>query len=163
MKHILYLIMACSLLVVAGQAISEEEAYEPAPDADKTWMWITKVSPYTGYKFWPDKDGFYEGTEPHGAILRTFVNPRAYTDITEKKGMFSHGAVIVKENYNKDKNLMAITIMRKIKGYDPEHNDWYWVKYGPQGKALKSGKVEACINCHKEAKDNDYCFTGPLK
>jgi hypothetical protein len=37
------------------------------------------------------------------------------------------------------------------------------VKYAPDGKALKEGKVEGCIKCHMEVKDNDYTFTGALK
>ena len=147
----------CTKEVKAHQCTKE------ACDATKMWKCITERNPYLGFHYWPGKDGFYEGTEPHGAILRTFVSPKAYLDITNKKGEFSYGALIVKENYSPEKELKAITIMKKVEGYNPEHNDWYWVKYAPDGKPLKEGKVEGCIKCHSEAKDNDYAFSGKLK
>lgn len=162
-KLVLCLVVAVSMAFVAGEALTQGDCSHKAPDAAKMWQCITEKNPYLGFHFWPGKEGFYEGTRPHGAILRTYVSPKAYLDITNKKGMFSEGAVIVKENYSPEKKLMAVTVMKKVKGYDPEHNDWYWAKYGPDGTALKEGKVEGCIKCHLEVKDNDYAFSGSLK
>jgi hypothetical protein len=31
--------------------------------------------------------------------------------------------------------LKAITVMYKIKDYNPADGDWFWVKYSPDGKA----------------------------
>ena len=72
------------------------------------------------------------------------------------------GAIIVKENYGKDqKTLMAITPMYRVKGYNPEGGDWFWGKYGPDGKIMASGKPKGCIQCHAAKKDNDWLFTEP--
>ena len=52
------------------------------------------------------------------------------------------GAIIVKENYGKDKEkLMAITQMYLKKGCNPDAGDWFWAKYGPEGEVMSSGKV----------------------
>lgn len=53
--------------------------------------------------------------------------------------------------------------MYKEKGYDAEHNDWFWAKYTPDGKVDAEGKVKACYDCHGQRKDNDYIWTGEIK
>ncbi|MBI5410178.1 MAG: cytochrome P460 family protein [Nitrospirae bacterium] len=40
--------------------------------------------------------------------------------------------------------------------------DWYWAKYDAGFNILAEGKVEDCIKCHAEKKDNDYIFTGKV-
>ncbi len=67
------------------------------------------------------------------------------------------GAIIVKENYGKDKKtLMAVTPMYKVKGYNPEGGDWFWVKYGAGGKILAAGQPKGCIECHGVQKSKDW-------
>jgi len=56
-----------------------------------------------------------------------------------------HIPLVVKDNYKPNRTLAAITAMNKIKGYNPEAGDWFWVKYAPDGKALKKGKPAGCI------------------
>jgi hypothetical protein len=127
------------------------------------WDHIKKKDYTKGWKMWPGKTALYKGTEPHGTLLTTYVNGRAYKAIEAKKGMLPYGSIIVKENYSPDKKLMALTVMYKVKGYNPQAGDWFWAKYTSDGKIEAEGKVEACINCHGKKKDNDYVFTAPLK
>lgn len=68
----------------------------------------------------------------------------------------NYGAILVKENIGKDKQLKALTVMYKVKGYNPEADDCFWVKYGVDGKAEKSGKPVGCISCHGGSEDSDY-------
>ncbi|MFQ5935609.1 MAG: hypothetical protein ACE5LB_04295 [Acidiferrobacterales bacterium] len=118
----------------------------------------------------------YKGTHPHGAILETLhavLNVSGHRDI-----------VIVKKNYggagvsktavadDPEKYLKAITVMfRRERGYDADNQDWFWVKYGPNGEVLKNtqgkglaGRVakgvpgKGCIACHKGAPGGDYVF-----
>lgn len=71
-----------------------------------------------------------------------------------------NGAIVIKENYGKDQEtLMAITPMYKVDGYNPDAGDWFWAKYGPEGKIMASGKIQGCIDCHKNKKDQDWLFT----
>jgi len=79
-----------------------------------------------------------------------------------KKGL-QDGAIIVKENYMPDKMLAAVTVMYKVKGYNPGAADIFWMKYLPDGKIEASGKVDMCIGCHAKVKGNDYLYTGKVK
>jgi len=127
------------------------------------WDYLKKENYAKNWKMLPGTKAFYAGKEPHGALLTTYVNKIAYTAIKEKKGMLPDGAIVVKENYSADKKLGALTVMYKVKGYNPQAGDWFWVKYLPDGKVAVEGKVDACINCHASAKANDYVTTAPLK
>ena len=121
------------------------------------------------YKEWkiPDQfPGWAEGVSPHGEILRYYINQKANEDLTQD------GAVIVKENYSEKSPdaLMSVTVMQKREGYDPETNNWFYVKYSPDGKVMDDedgkpvaglvgkGKESGCIPCHKTAGGNDYLF-----
>jgi len=141
---------------------SETQIVLPGPDAEKLNEYIIRNDPYQAWSMWPGKEKLYKGTEPHGALLTTFVNNTASYSINKKKSL-ADGSIIVKENYTAEKIFVALTVMYKIKGYNPEGGDWFWVKYLPDGKVETSGKVKGCINCHSKQKDNDYIFTGKVK
>jgi len=170
MKKIYLLTMLPAIIfsfAVASYAIhdiipSETQIVVPGPDAEKLNEYLVKYDPYRAWELWPKKGKLYKGTEPHGSLLTTFVNNTAYHSIKKKKGM-EDGSIIAKENYTVDKKFVALTVMYKIKGYNPAAGDWFWVKYNPDGTAAAAGKVKACIDCHSAKKDNDYVFTGAVK
>ncbi|HXX58330.1 MAG TPA: cytochrome P460 family protein [Thermodesulfovibrionales bacterium] len=141
---------------------SETRVAEPEPDAEKLNEYIVKYNPYRAWELWPGKGRLYKGTEPHGAFLTTFVNPAAYFSVKNRSGM-ADGSLIVKENYGADKKFVALTVMYKVKGYNPVAGNWFWAKYAPDGKVLASGKVDACIGCHGTEMSNDYIMTGVVK
>ena len=154
-------VVAAAVLMMAVNAF----AAMPAADAEKLHQYLTKDKPYTEWKLWPGKGKLYKGTEPHGALLTTYVNDVALKSIKDKKGM-KDGSIIVKENYMPDKMLAAVTVMYKVKGFNPEAGDWFWMKYAPDGKIEASGKtgmVDMCIGCHAKEKGNDYLFSGKVK
>jgi len=116
----------------------------------------------------------YPGVEPHGMMLETF-----YTNATVNG---HSGELIVKRNYGPEgvaedevlmdpaKHLGAVTVMfRREAGYDADNQDWYWVKYLPDGTLDKNpagmqlagrvgkGADAGCIACHKG--EDDYLFT----
>ncbi len=67
------------------------------------------------------------------------------------------GSILVKEGYSdsEGQSLNKITIMKKIDGYDPDHNNWFWANYNEGGElAGKNGKESSCYNCHISG--NDY-------
>lgn len=141
---------------------SESQVVMPPPDAEKLSDYIIKYNPYRAWERWPGKGRLYKGTEPHGALLTTFVNQAASFSIKNKKGM-AYDSIIVKENYTADRKLDALTVMYRTKGYSPEGGEWFWAKYAPDGRPLTSGKVEACITCHGKKKENDYIQTEDVK
>ncbi|MHB8881079.1 MAG: cytochrome P460 family protein [Thermodesulfovibrionales bacterium] len=141
---------------------SESQIPEPGPDALKLNEYIIKYDPYRAWQLWPDKGRLYKGSQPHGALLTTFVNNAAYFSLKQGKGMADR-SIIVKENYTADKKFIALSVMYKIKGYNPAAGDWFWAKYSPDGKVEASGKVTACIDCHARQSANDHIFTGKVK
>ncbi len=116
----------------------------------------------------------YEGTDPHGALLETF-----YSDAT----IDGHtGTLVVKRNYgpagveidqviaDPAGHLGAVTVMfRREAGYDADNQDWFWVKFLPDGTLDKNpkgmslagrvakGADAGCIACHSG--EDDYLFT----
>jgi len=125
----------------------------PGAKPKDLWNYITKESPYTQWKFWDDHQGMIKGRAPHGPFHKVYVNDKAYTST---KPPLNYGAIQVKENYNKAKVLKAITVMYKVKGYNPDDGDWFWVKYSPKGKAKPYGKPSGCIGCHGTRAANDF-------
>lgn len=116
----------------------------------------------------------YDGTPPHGMMLETFYSTATIGDHT--------GDLVVKRNYGPEgveaeailsdpgKHLGAITVMyRREKGYDADNQDWFWVKFLPDGSLDKNaggmmlagrvakGAEVGCIACHSGA--DDYLFT----
>jgi hypothetical protein len=169
MKSSILLIAAVCLITLSPLAFAihetqpaETQVVLPGADAAKLYTYITKQKPYTSWDMWPGKGKMYKGTQPHGDFLTTYVNDTAMSGIKAKKGSMPDGSIIAKENYGADKKFTALTVMYKIKGYNPAAADWFWAKYDGGGKVLASGKAEACIRCHEMSKDNDYVYSGKL-
>lgn len=145
-------------VIVLSAAMVLAKGHLPEPQAEAFWTYISETNSYTQWDMWPGKEGIYEGHSPHGAFLKLYINDIALNALKENKPM-PDGAIIVKENYGKDKEtLMAITPMYKKKGYNPDADDWFWAKYGPQGKVMNAGKIKGCIDCHR-AREN-WLFSG---
>lgn len=159
-----------SLALLAGLAAlaapvlgfaAQEAQTPPQAEAQAVYTYMTETSPYQQWSLWPGKDKLYPGTQPHGALLTTYVNELAEKAIMGKQEAagLPDGSMIVKENYSPDKELMAVTAMYKKRGFAPEAGDWFWIKWTPDGKIESAGKVDGCIECHQKAKSNDYLFT----
>lgn len=117
----------------------------------------------------------YQGGPPHGMMLETFL---MRAEIAGEEGL-----LVVKRNYGPEDvtedevladpsgHLGAITVMfQRPEGYDPEHDDWFYAKFlpdgtldrNPAGMALAGAvgrNLEAgCIACHINASGDDYLF-----
>ncbi len=133
-----------------------------------------------GYPEWPIKSKVYPGQTPHGAFIRMFYNMvsvdgKPYHTIIKENfmGKDADGNELNPEIISKStkKYLGTLTIMvQRETGYDPDNNNWFWVKYNPDGTIAKNpmdillagrvakGMDAGCIACHTGAKDNDYLF-----
>lgn len=111
-----------------------------------------------------------ESAGPHGIFVKIYGNKLA----AENPATMPPGAVLVAENYAKDqKTLSRITVMYRVKGYDPKANDWYWLEYLPNGSIARTpanegnkaiaGKVKSCIDCHTKAQGKDFLFSNDPK
>lgn len=117
----------------------------------------------------------YEGIEPHGFVLDTIQD----TIVIDG----AHRVVIIKRNYGPEgvevsavaddplKYIAAHTVMVKREaGFDTENQDWFYVKYAPDGMVLKNpkgislaGRVgkggdAGCLPCHKNADGDDFIY-----
>jgi hypothetical protein len=142
-----------------ASAVMEKGAELPAADGTDLMTYITETNPYENWQLFPGTSRLHEGMEPHGAYLTTFVNDKALEAIHSKTPMLPAGSIVVKENYTNDKKLAAVTAIYKISNFDPEVNDWYWLKYTPDGTIAAKGKVDGCISCHVRAKSSDWLFS----
>jgi hypothetical protein len=95
-------------------------------------------------------------------LLTTYLNDAAFMALTGEAGSFPDGSIIVKENYTPDGALDATTVMFKVAGYNPEHNDWFWAKVLADGTVEAEGQAEGCQACHSQERDNDYIMTEPI-
>lgn len=149
---------------------SPQRATRPmTPDEFYQSFWKHLTKPESSYKKWgslTEKKGLRASQDPHGEFVQTFANKIAIEGHTS----LPNGAVLVAENYDKDKKLRDISVMYRSKGADPQHNDWYWLKYLPdgsiartsekEGKKPMAGKVAtSCIECHSKAAGKDFVYS----
>lgn len=165
-------IMAAAVTGLAGGASAQEFGTEAdAAYADLLWQ-VMEAARLVG------ADSImatpYEGGPPHGVMLETFYTKATIDGHT--------GDLIVKRNYGPEGvssdevladpagHLGAVTVMfRREEGYDADNQDWFWVKYLPDGTLDKTpngmgmaGRVAkggdtGCIACHSG--QEDYVFT----
>ena len=121
-----------------------------------------EMADYRQWPYFPGKMGIVPGGAPHGAHVRFFVNTIAEANTQD----FADGSIVIKENFTADdeNTLAAITVAKKISGFNPGGNDWFWVKYLPGGTLDQTltmvpmaGKVGGCIGCHA-SEAGDYIF-----
>ena len=132
----------------------------PAEFQQSFWKYITVTSPYQEWRQWPvGAEEPRSADKPHGPWVKTYAN----TVAVKNSSRLEYGSILVNEEYDDDKaTLKAVSVMYCVKGTDPAHYDWYWLKFSPDGKVLRApadqgakpiaGKVQSCINCHQKAK-----------
>ncbi len=142
--------------VLAASALCLAAERMPGPNPAALWRHITKADPYEKWDQWPDHQGMREGNAPHGPLHRVFGNAKALGSTTLPA---AEGSILVKENYTARREMSGLTVMYKVKGYNPAAGDWFWVRYSPDGSAVTFGKPSGCISCHSLREDNDFILT----
>lgn len=150
---------------VAPGAGTTVQAEAPDTTAAAVWAHLQEENYRDNWAMWPGKDRLYAGQEPHGMLLTTYLNPLALDAVTNRAGALPAGSIVVKENFAADSAFAAATVMYKAEGYDPEHNDWFWMKRNADGTVEAQGRVQMCIACHSAegGGQNDYIRTGPIR
>ncbi len=147
----------------------ERAQVRAAPSVDTTaeaiHAYLQSEDYRANWSIWPGLDPYYGGSAPHGRLLTTYVNDPAQQGLQAMEDGeaddLPFGAIVVKENFMPDSSLAAVTVMYKHEGYNPSHNDWFWVKRLADGTVEASGRVETCIGCHADegGSDHDYLRT----
>ena len=110
------------------------------------------------------------GTVPHGNILEVIEGKIDGKTVIVKRNYRGKGLTIDEVKKDRAKYLKAITVMAKReKGYDDANQNWFWVKYQPNGTyfnkmgmipmvgRVAKGKEIGCIKCHSQSPN--YRFT----
>ena len=137
----------------------------PAPELPDTtaasmMAYLERVDFQSNWRLWPGKGEKYLSSGGHSVLLTTWANPPAYAAVTGKRGVMPPNSIIVKQNHTAEGELRGTTVMYKVEGYYPEHNDWFWLKVLPDGTVDQEGTPDGCVVCHAELKSNDYVWTG---
>ncbi len=127
--------------------------------AEALWSHLEEEAYRDNWSLWPGTSRLYAGTEPHGMLLTTYANQTAYDAL-----MAGHvadlppGSIIVKENWTPDSTFDAATVMYRVAGYNPDHQDWLFAKFDPQGNPDAFGRAPMCQACHQNA-ETGYIYT----
>jgi len=148
--------------------------------ANRLWQ-VLRAEKVVGPDALP-QEPFFGGAKPHGMILEITSQTISLAD--------HRGFAVVKKNYNgagvsvtevkqdRGRYLESITVMyRREAGYDNDNQNWFWVKYRPDGTLfektmdsrvfLLAGRLmkgatpdenQGCIYCHSSAGGGDYVF-----
>ncbi len=152
----------------------EKKEQSKAPEEIAADLWnLMKTENYRDrWQMWPRKEPLYKGSDPHGALLTTYINSIGYEAVVKREKELPAGTIIAMENYMEDKTLEAIAVMYNLVPFDPEYGNWFWVKFAPDGKPMKverdgetitlAGKVTECIECHSASSSGtQYIMTNP--
>ena len=147
-----------------AEAPSDSVAAAPAvalPDTTAAALWahLQTVDYRQSWSLWPGKDSLYAGSEPHGMLLTTYANEVAHGALLGGTvANLPNGSIIVKENYMPDSTFAGATVMYKVSGYNPNHRDWLFAKFDPQGTPEDFGRAPMCEACHQQA-PSGYIYT----
>lgn len=137
----------------------------PTPEEFHSSFWNHIVKQGAVYNTW--KVLAREKTEddienPHGTVSQTFANKVAADDPKN----LPIGSILVREDYNDQRKRLSISVMYRVKAYDKDHGNWYWIKYLENGTVTRgkdnkvvAGKVSSCSNCHGKAQGKDFAFS----
>lgn len=132
-----------------------------APDTTPAAVWahLQEEGYRDSWQLWPGTEELYPGTEPHGMLLTTYVNGPAGQGLADgDASSLPYGSIVVKENYMPDSTFAAATVMYRVEDYNPEHDDWLFAKFGPEGEAQAFGRAASCQACHQQA-SSGYLYT----
>lgn len=169
----------CQLADAQGSGSSRSTPSRPARPqttkefADSLWRFIVRPqSPYTKWETLPPGNAERRPVDEqtHGPNPKVYANPAAIQDAKSPPV----GSILVIEDYSADgKTRNSVSIMYRVKGTDPEHSDWYWMRYLPNGSLATidgtpggkpmAGKVMSCIDCHEKAAGKDLVFTNDAR
>lgn len=118
-----------------------------------------KENNYHGWSLWPGTKEMTSSSAVHGAFVTVYVSDAGLAAINGGAKEVPYGTIVVKDGFNENKELTATVVMYKVKGFDPEHNDWFWAAYTATGNVTNEGILSPCYNCHNKAVQSDYLFT----
>ena len=125
------------------------------PLAGELWEEIQGYQSWAQHANW---SGIQSSASTHGPYVQIWYNDTTEAAEAGEQGSgMPDGSILVKEGYLDEEgtDLKAITVMKKLEGFDPDKGDWYWASYAADGSVFTSGASDFCSSCHAAA-ENDY-------
>ncbi len=123
----------------------------------------------------PDPDELPEANPHRGHFVHVYVTPGEEKKIRTGEGTYPVGTLIVKEKLpgplaeleqgSKAKKKASQTqtpelftvMLKREAGYHPECGDWeFMVVSGDAKQIVARGKIDSCVECHKDYKATDF-------
>ncbi|MCG8374916.1 MAG: hypothetical protein MI702_00360, partial [Chlorobiales bacterium] len=108
MKYVTVLFMGTLLLLFSAFVSDSEEQIQIA---EEIWM---EIQGYTKWDIIPGGHLMMPGQAPHGKFVTIYANSAAQTALSEDKARMPDGAIYSKDNFDSNKKLNKITVMKKI-------------------------------------------------
>jgi Cytochrome P460 len=114
-----------------------------------------------GYKRWQklNRRPIRGGSAAHGGTKNVYVSKR----LRAGQKRYPVGTIIVKEAVNPGERFVhLIAVSRKIKGFNPRHNDWQmieWTRSSASARFTEVARGQVCYSCHVGARSRDYVWT----
>ncbi len=130
---------------------------------DTFWRYLVKKdAAYNTWKALDHEPPKEEIENPHGNVSRTYANDVAAKDAEN----LPFGSILVREDYDDKRKRQSISVLYRVKDYDKEHGNWYYLRFTETGAIMKgkdtkplAGKVASCIECHAKASGKDFVFS----
>ena len=150
MKKLL-LLLTISLFVGCE---NDEGKSEDEKTAEGIWQEIQGYANWGQAVDWTGVKASLDGT--HGNFVQIWLNQEALPSFEDSTSAnLPYGSISVKEGYSSSDgtSINTITVMKKIEGFDPDHGDWFWASFDPNGDVNKAGSISSCYNCHASGTD----------
>lgn len=137
----------------------------PEPDAEALWKYISQENSFTEWAVWENGKGLNDdaSTASYSPNHKVYLNSQA-VELRKTIIPYPNESILVSYIRSPAGEPKAVTVMYKVKGYNPAAGDWFWAKYSLTGEVEEAGKVKRCISCHaKKIPGNDYIASTSLK
>ncbi len=156
MKHLLAVLCGClPALALANTSVSSPQS-----------LWKEIQGLQKTHAIMPESTPYQVGSRTVDPYTTDLANTAAKDSIQKAGGIlkvtrYREGSLVVKENYNRHKQLVGVTAMLKVENFDSIDRNWVMAAYDPTGKVLAFGKVGSCIACHVIVRKQDMVFAPP--
>lgn len=119
-----------------------------------------------GYKRWPKHNRRPippRTSDPHDSQKNIYVSK----PLRRGQKRYAFGTIIVKEGREPGtKFVKLVAVMRKIRGFSRQHNDWQFIEWSRQSRDSRFTEVArgtVCYSCHVGARSRDYVWFKPRR
>ena len=145
-------------------ASSENSETSSAPSARAPFPGVPAY--IAGYTRWPKHNRRPvppRRSDPHDSQKNIYVSK----PLRRGQKRYAVGTIIVKEGREPGtKFVKLIAIMRKIRGFNRQHNDWQFIEWSRPSRDSRFTEVArgaVCYSCHVGARSRDYVWFKPQR